>query len=1004
MNQDKDQIFYEKMLNIQRSILDFIETENELEESYQIFADSVESYHIRNSTQETKIVLMMILKIADNHQRKTNFFQKIEKILLYFQNEIKKYFSNSEIFDLFKGNKRILLFFFLNEILVIDRNICKSLMTEKFIMAKYPQYFSPEIKPFMNEDWFLKDCLCDGWLSENNEQLPEIFYTNRKRGENESYICKLIQKDMINDFMALVNSNDISYDEKINLSIFETNSFLIKSSFSNELSLLNYSAFYGSCQIFNFLITKYTDFSPSIWLYAIHGNSLDLIHLLEKKAPLPEDSSYKECLIESIKCHHNEISNYIQRTYFKKKVASLGLKYYNFSFIDDKKNIELKVLDLLDVSEMFNGELHNQEKTKKRGRPPKPKNIEEIDAKNTKRKKKEKVDNNKKVQQLENPHLRSIESRKPFIIAVPNSKHDLNAINSQYELKTYESIDLKIFDIEKKFNGDEDQASSDDDEVEEIKSKIEDEEELNLNNVTLDNLESNFSPFPDPFTVLTFITKANKGYYLRQIDTNDPNLLSFKCKASGCFFHVVFSKKEDGFHVTHLTYHTCLKPIIIETSELRKVIKTQGKVDHLDKNYMQKINEAFGLPSNYICKNRIRRAYNKVFDLSRFERINAWGMLDSFIAVIKSGGGNGLIHKTKEGYIDFVGMVPNYSIYFMHSSLFFPVVQCDTRFQTGISRGRLYSIVTLTGNRTILPLAVGWAPSEAKQYTEMLLSMISNEVSLIKTCHTDDSKALIVCIEKVGISNSLCSWHIGKHCPNKKAFMTLVKSQNSREYATNKNKIIENKKKLKKYLDINSKWKKISRFENENPRDLGITSSSVESLNAAIVKKNLKNKEPLELFQYIYDLGFFALKNICFQKGILTDSVNDWLGYAMVIANHLTVSRNQFFEYKYEVTKDNDDETKLTVVICPHEKPSCSCKFYHDCGMPCIHLLAVAIKFNLNWSDWIHPRYFVFNYRLHFKDCLNYPDFDQVIKTNDDVPVGITSLKQKQKRIKTPGE
>lgn len=65
----------------------------------------------------------------------------------------------------------------------------------------------------------------------------------------------------------------------------------------------------------------------------------------------------------------------------------------------------------------------------------------------------------------------------------------LNAINSQYELKTYESIDLKIFDIEKKINGNEDQASSDDDEVEEIKSKIEDEEELNLNNVTLDNLE-----------------------------------------------------------------------------------------------------------------------------------------------------------------------------------------------------------------------------------------------------------------------------------------------------------------------------------------------------------------------------------------------------------------------------------------------------------------------------------------------------------------------------------
>lgn len=55
----------------------------------------------------------------------------------------------------------------------------------------------------------------------------------------------------------------------------------------------------------------------------------------------------------------------------------------------------------------------------------------------------------------------------------------------------------------------------------------------------------------------------------------------------------------------HQTYHTCLK-LIIKTSELRKVIKAQGKVDHLEKNYMKKINEALGLPSNYICKNRIR--------------------------------------------------------------------------------------------------------------------------------------------------------------------------------------------------------------------------------------------------------------------------------------------------------------------------------------------------------------------------------------------------------------
>lgn len=51
-----------------------------------------------------------------------------------------------------------------------------------------------------------------------------------------------------------------------------------------------------------------------------------------------------------------------------------------------------------------------------------------------------------------------------------------------------------------------------------------------------------------------------------------------------------------------------------------------------------------------------------------------------------------------------------------------------------------------------------------------------------------------------------------------------------------------------------------------------------------------KKKKPLEVLQSIYDIGFCALKKICLQTGRLTDSVRDWLNYAIAVANKLKVN------------------------------------------------------------------------------------------------------------------
>ena len=80
----------------------------------------------------------------------------------------------------------------------------------------------------------------------------------------------------------------------LNDSIFETNRFLI----NKTPKLIEYAAFFGSIQIFNYLITNNAEIKPSMWLYAIHGKNAEIIHLIEENQIRPQDGSYNECLIE----------------------------------------------------------------------------------------------------------------------------------------------------------------------------------------------------------------------------------------------------------------------------------------------------------------------------------------------------------------------------------------------------------------------------------------------------------------------------------------------------------------------------------------------------------------------------------------------------------------------------------------------------------------------------------------------------------------------------------
>lgn len=198
--------FIERYLNemkrIQENFIDFLDNEGNTEEKIQYLNHFFEDINIRNDKSKMSILFRFISSIYDNHHRGTNFLNKIFSILQLFKEDIQKYFLNSEIYNIFKGNKQILLFLNEEKILILDHYVMSKISSEK-----YNQYFSPEI--------------------EKND-LPENFYDLRKKGENDHFVCKLIREYLIDDFIIYMNKNNISINSTIKPSIYETNSFLIK--------------------------------------------------------------------------------------------------------------------------------------------------------------------------------------------------------------------------------------------------------------------------------------------------------------------------------------------------------------------------------------------------------------------------------------------------------------------------------------------------------------------------------------------------------------------------------------------------------------------------------------------------------------------------------------------------------------------------------------------------------------------------------------------------------
>ena len=123
-----------------------------------------------------------------------------------------------------------------------------------------------------------------------------------------------------------------------------------------------------------YLYKNGAELKPRIWLYGIHSDNPEIIQLLEENHIEPPNKSYEKCIKESIKCHHNEITNYIlfnlinkyienindinYKEKYNENIYSYSFHYYNFSYFP--KEITHKIVfcyaceyDYIEIVEYF---------------------------------------------------------------------------------------------------------------------------------------------------------------------------------------------------------------------------------------------------------------------------------------------------------------------------------------------------------------------------------------------------------------------------------------------------------------------------------------------------------------------------------------------------------------------------------------------------------------------------------------------------------------------------
>lgn len=198
-------------------------------------------------------------------------------------------------------------------------------------------FFYNYFKPFFD----VKDL--HGLLNIDEINLEE-FEEKQKNGENDNNICKLIRDDSIDEFITYITKESIDVGTDISPSKYETNPLLN----NNKVSFIQYAAFFGSLNIFKYLVEAKCEIDNGIWLFAIHSNNIELINYIESVGiPILDKEQILEASIQSF---HVDICNYFINKFGGFDINEVlyiisSFKYHNLMHLPNEGlNVSLRIL------------------------------------------------------------------------------------------------------------------------------------------------------------------------------------------------------------------------------------------------------------------------------------------------------------------------------------------------------------------------------------------------------------------------------------------------------------------------------------------------------------------------------------------------------------------------------------------------------------------------------------------------------------------------------------
>lgn len=314
----------QRMNDLYQSLLAYIDGNND-DAQFEALIQTINEMRIFQESSKIHEFLSLICSVSFFHYRSASFFEKFEKILSHFKNEIQQHFSSNSLFEIFKNNRRILLFLIEINLITINSELARKMVAFDEPSASHPnstnyvKFFQPELEPFLSADEKAK------YLKGSIEDI-EAFKQKRRIGENDSQICAVIRNDSLDEFLGLVKKNKYSLNREIDDSIYETNLFFIKWAQYALPSFMQYAAYFGAKKIFSYIIQNEEEISDYIDLFGIHSGNREFVEMLEEEGFICE-RDYYSCRNESIKTHQNELLEYFGND---RQLLSTAFESFNY--------------------------------------------------------------------------------------------------------------------------------------------------------------------------------------------------------------------------------------------------------------------------------------------------------------------------------------------------------------------------------------------------------------------------------------------------------------------------------------------------------------------------------------------------------------------------------------------------------------------------------------------------------------------------------------------------